>query len=138
MTFSTFSNKGGVKVRKIILLMVIIIILSGCANGDRYNFSGSSENWDVRYVVDVSRETSQQESGTIKYVGEGSAPETINYEIKANAGVAAGTEVTLDDGVANTGYGACEGCAVIQKDEEIEVEIKWDGQIENLILTTDK
>ncbi len=40
--------------KKFVLLVILLILLSGCVNGDRYNFSGSSENWDVFYVVDVS------------------------------------------------------------------------------------
>ena len=124
--------------KKFILLVILLILLSGCVNGDRYNFSGSSENWDVFYVVDVSNGTSQKRSGTIKYVGEDSAPETIDYKIEANAGGSEGTGVTLTDGVVDAASSICEGCAVIQEDEKIEVEIKWDGQTENFILTTDK
>lgn len=124
--------------KKIILLLAMIIFLSGCANGGRYNFSGSSENWDIFYVVDVSNGTSQEKSGTIKYVGEGSAPKTIDYKIEANAGGSEGTGVTLTDGVVDAASSICEGCAVIQEDEEIEVEINWDGQTENLVLTTNK
>lgn len=115
------------------------LILSGCVDGDRYNFSGSSENWDVIYTVDVSEGTSQEKSGTIKFVGEGEAPETIDYKIEANSGGSEGTGVTLTDGVVDdVASSICEGCAVIQEDEEIEVEITWDGQTENFILTTDK
>lgn len=124
--------------KKIISLLIMTLILSGCVDGDRYNFSGSSENWNVIYTVDVSEGTSEQNRGTIKYVGEGEGPETINYKLTANSGGSEATGLILENGVANTGYGACQGCAVIQKDEKIEVEITWDGETENLILTTNK
>lgn len=130
--------KGGIGVKKLILLFIMALILSGCVDGDRYNFSGSGENWDVFYVVDVSNGTSQVEEGTVKYTGEGEAPDTINYKLEANLGSSGGTGVDITDGTGNIANGACSGCAVIQGDEEIEVEITWDGQTENLILTTDK
>ncbi|ANU21388.1 hypothetical protein BBI15_14985 [Planococcus plakortidis] len=123
--------------KKIIGLLVLAFDLSGCVDGDRYNFSGSSENWDVFYVVDVSDGTNQEKSGTIKYVGEGNAPEMIDYEIEASGSGSEGTGITLNEGTADTGRSSCEGCAVIQEDEEIEVEITWNGQTENLLLTTD-
>lgn len=124
--------------KKTILLVMMAMVLSGCANGDRYNFSGSSDSWDVFYVVDISNGNEQGTTGTINYTGEEPAPETIDYKIEANSGGSEGTGTTLDDGTANTGSGVCQGCSAIQEDEEIKVEIKWDGQTENLILTTDK
>ena len=124
--------------KNITRLLVLVIILSGCYSGDRYNFSGSSENWEVFYVVEVSGGTSQKKRGTIKYIGNGSAPETIDYKIEANAGGSEGTGVILNEGVTEAASSICEGCAVIQEDEKIEVEIIWDGQTENLILSTDK
>lgn len=124
--------------KKFVLLVFLLMLLSGCVNGDRYNFSGGSENWEVFYVVDVSNETNQEKSGTIKYVGEGSAPEMIDYKIEANAGGSFGNGVTLIDGVVDAGSSICKGCAITQEDEEIEVEIKWEDQTENLILTINK
>ncbi|MFD1032852.1 hypothetical protein [Metaplanococcus flavidus] len=124
--------------KKLITLLIMVLILSGCVDGDRYNFSGSSENWDVVYVVDVRNWDEQNDTGTIKYIGEKQAPETLDYKIEFTAGSDSGTGKTLDNGVTQTGGGGCQGCAVIQKDEEIEVEITWNGQTENLILTTGK
>ncbi|ALS74995.1 hypothetical protein AUC31_07035 [Planococcus rifietoensis] len=123
--------------KKISGLLVLLFILSGCVDGDRYNFSGSSENWDVFYVVDVSDGTNQVEDGTVKFTGDGQAPETIEYKLEANSGGSEGTGITLSDNVASIANGSCGGCAVIQEDEEIEVEITWNGQTENLLLTTD-
>lgn len=122
--------------RKIIVLIIVLFVLSGCVDGDRYNFAGSSENWDVFYVVDVSDQTEQKQTGTINYRGEEPAPETMDYRIKYSGGSSSGIDVPLVNGTANTGRGVCQGCAVIQKDEEIEVEITWNGQTETLFLTT--
>ncbi|WP_238532187.1 membrane lipoprotein lipid attachment site-containing protein [Planococcus antarcticus] len=125
-------------VKKMIMFLVLLFILTGCVNGDRYTFSGSSENWDVFYVVDVSDGTNQVEDGIVTYTGEDDPPETIEYKLEANLGTSEGTGITIKDGTGSIANGACRGCAVIQEDEEIKVEITWNGQTENLIVTTDK
>ncbi|MCH4827953.1 hypothetical protein [Planococcus halocryophilus] len=125
--------------KKCISLIILLFILSGCGNdSDRYNFSGSSENWDVFYVVNVSNGNAQEKTGTIKFTGEGEGPEIIDYKIETNSGGSEATGITLDDKVANLGNNMCEGCAVVQGDEEIEVEVTWNGQTEKLTLINKK
>ncbi|WP_017380546.1 hypothetical protein [Paenisporosarcina sp. TG-14] len=116
------------------LLLFSLILLSGCAEDNRFDFAGKNENWNVFYIVNVSNGDTQDANGTIKYVGEGQAPEKINYTIKTLSGSSEGTGILLEEGVANAGRSSCEGCAIIQKDEEIEVEITWNGQSEKLVL----
>lgn len=124
--------------KKYVSLIILLFILSGCGNGsDRYNFSGSSENWDVFYVVNVSNGDREEKKGTMKFTGEGEVPETIDYKIETNSGGTEATGITLNDEVADLGNSFCDGCAVTQGDEEIEVEITWNGQTENLILTNE-
>ncbi|WP_033542741.1 hypothetical protein [Planococcus sp. CAU13] len=124
--------------KKIIPFFIMAIILSGCVDGDRYNFSGSSENWEALYVVDVSGGTHQVEEGSVRYTGEGEVPDTINYKVDTKPGSSEGNGAGVTDGVVNIGGGACSGCGVVQEDQEIEIEITWNGQTENLVLTTDK
>ncbi|EIM07498.1 hypothetical protein A1A1_04782 [Planococcus antarcticus DSM 14505] len=125
--------------KKIIGLLVLMVILSGCGNdSNRYNFAASGENWDAFYVVNVSNGDREEKSGTVKFTGEGEAPEIINYKIETNSGGTEATGVTVNNGVVDIGKGFCDGCAVIQGDEEIEVEITWDGQTEKLLLKNDK
>lgn len=126
--------------KRIIVLLVFLFILSGCVNGDRYryNFSGSSENWDVLYIVDVSDGTNQVKNGIVKYIGEGDSPDTIEYKLESNSGTAEDTGIIIEHGNGNIANIECTGCKVIQKDEEIKVAISWNGQTENLILTIDK
>ncbi|PSL40897.1 hypothetical protein B0H99_10329 [Planomicrobium soli] len=122
--------------KRLTVLMTVLLFLSACGNGDnRYNFSGSSKNWDMFYVVNVSNGDSEEKNGTIKFTGSGEAPETINYKIATSSGGSEGIGITLEDAVGKTGNGYCSGCAVIQKDEEIEVQITWNGQTENFVLT---
>lgn len=125
--------------KRLTLLVILLLTLSSCGNSsDRFNFSGSSENWEVFYVVNVFGKDNEEKNGTIKFIGEEDPPETIDYKIETISGGSEGTGVTLNDGVGNIGNAFCEGCAVIQRDEEIEVEIVWNGQTENLVLTTEK
>ncbi|MDJ0333026.1 hypothetical protein [Planococcus sp. S3-L1] len=120
------------------ILVILLIVLSGCSDGNRYNFTDSTENWDVFYDVDVSAGDEQRTTGTIKYIGKEPAPKTIDYKIEYATGVAEGMGKSLTDGSVSTGNDACTGCSVIQEDDEIAVEITWDGQKEKLVLTTGK
>ena len=109
-------------------------------DGDSYSFSGSGDNWDVIFKVEVSNEVEQRASGKIKYIGDNKAPETIDYKIEYNnkSQGNSGVESSLENGVVKFKSGICGNCEMIQKDEEIEVEIMWEGQSEKLILTTGK
>lgn len=125
--------------KKITFLAILLLILSGCGTGNaRYDFSGSSENWNMTYVVNVSSGDREEKNGTVKFIGDGQAPETIDYKIETNSGGSAGTGITLSEKAGKIGNGFCKGCAVMQWDEEIMVEITWDGQKENLMLTTEE
>ncbi|ANU17940.1 hypothetical protein BBI11_13245 [Planococcus maritimus] len=118
------------------LFLGILIMLSGCSEADRYNFDGSSDNWDVFYTVDVTSEDSKEATGKIVYTGKDPAPETIIYSIGSTAGASSGN-VSVDDDEVLVDRSACEGCTDIQQDEELEVEIKWDGHVEEFALTTE-
>ena len=122
--------------KKLALLLALLLVLGGCVEGDRYQFQGSGDNWDVKYIVDVSQQDSEEATGTIRYTGEGEAPETIIYSIASNSSEVSGNVVT-DEGTANIGRSICDGCAVVQKDDDIQVEIKWDGQVETFELSTE-
>ena len=108
--------------------------------GTRYSFSGSGDNWDILYEAVVTNEVEQQTAGKIKYIGDNKAPETIDYTIKYNnlGQGSSGEERPLKFGALKFKDVTCGNCEIIQKDDEIEVEIMWEGQTEKLILTTDK
>ncbi|MGN4124220.1 hypothetical protein ACMGD3_04230 [Lysinibacillus sphaericus] len=121
-------------------MVTLVFLMSGCSDSDSYSFSGSGESWEVVYDVVVTNETDQQTAGTIKYIGDDKAPETIDYKIKYN-GLGQGSwdeESSLKFGAVKFKDVTCGNCEIIQKDDEIEVEIIWGEQTEKLILTTDK
>ena len=126
--------------RQILLLVTVVFFMSGCSDRDSYSFSGSGENWDVVYKVVITSGTEQQTAGTIKYIGDDKAPETIDYIIEYN-GLGQGSsdeESTLKFGAVKFKNITCGNCEIIQKDDDIEVEIMWEEQTEKIILTTDK
>lgn len=118
---------------------MMLLLLTACGDEtNRYNFKGSSDNWDMNYVVNVTASDSQDKSGTVIYTGKGQAPETVDYQITTSSSGSEGTGVVLENGKAGSiGKVSCEGCSVIQKNEEIQVEISWDGQTEEFVLTRD-
>lgn len=120
-------------------MLMMLLLLTACGDEtNRYNFKGSSDNWDMNYVVDVTSSDSQNKSGTVIFTGEGQVPETVDYNITTKLGMSAGTGVMLESGKAGSiGKVSCEGCTIIQEDEEIQVEISWNGQTEEFVLTKD-
>lgn len=123
--------------RRLSLLVILLMVLSGCS-GERLEFSGSNENWKVFYVVEVSDGDRQETTGTIEYIGDETPPETFDYEMVNVLTVLGETGKHLKDGKATIGNDRCNDCRTLQKDDELEVEIKWDGQTENLTLNNSK
>lgn len=126
--------------RQILLLVTLVFLLSGCVDEDKSSFSGSGDNWDVSYEAVVTNEVEQQTAGKIKYIGDNKAPETLDYTIEYNnlGQGSSGEERPLKFGAFKFKDVTCGNCEIIQKDDEIEVEITWEGKKEKLILTTDK
>lgn len=123
--------------RRLSLLGILLMVLSGCS-GERLEFSGSSENWKMFYVAEVSNGDRQETTGTIEYIGDKPTPETFDYEMVNVLTVLEETGKPLKDGKATIGNDRCNNCRTLQKDDELEVEIKWDGQTENLRLNNSK
>lgn len=123
--------------KKLSLLMILLLSLGGCSNGGIYEFSGTSENWDVFYVVDVTTDDEQEVTGTLEYVGNQIIPETVDYEVGTTFTKMGETDTPLIDGKATIGN-SCKGCETFQEDDELEVEIRWGDQQEKLILKNEK
>lgn len=122
--------------RRFSLLTFLLLILSGCGIGERHEFAGSSENWQVLYVVEVSNGDRQETTGTIEYIGDKPIPEAFDYEMVNVLTTLGGTGRPLIDGKAIIGNDRCENCRIIQEDDELEVEIMWNGQSDKFVLMT--
>ena len=142
--------------KKIILLFVTALILSGCNTGDgtvspenitpegNYSFTGSNENWEVLFEVDVVNkdqgENQVDENGTLTFIGEDEAPEMVDYKLKTDSGINSkeGTGVPIYEEVGSFAQGSCGNCVPMDADEELELEIIWDGNTEKIILNSNE
>lgn len=120
--------------KKMILLFLLAFILSGCGIGERYELSGTSDNWEVFYVVEVSKQNKLMGSGNLEYTGDEPIPETFNYEIKFDTSTSKITGEQLTSRKMKIGNTKCDLC-YFDEDDEIELQIEWDGKTENMILT---
>lgn len=126
------------KMKKLMWLLVLSMFLSSCGNAERYEFIGSSENWEVLYIVKVTGRNMEETSAIIKYKGEGKAPKAINYALDGKSGGSSGTDIPITNGMVETAKSSCSGCVtIIQKDEEIDMKIMWNGQKDQFILTAE-
>lgn len=121
--------------KKIIGLSIFLLItLGGCGEGDRFVFSGESENWQVDYEAIIYDETSEETFGSIKYKGIEPSPKEINYVIKSGSDEKSGKNISLEEGSTTISKGSCRSCAITREDEEMKVEIIWDGKKESFTI----
>ncbi|MYL49954.1 hypothetical protein GLV98_10680 [Halobacillus litoralis] len=117
-----------------IFFFMTAVVLTGCLGQKTLHFQEESENWEVEYIADVKSEDSESTSLHITYVGEGEAPENINYTLDSPTGGREGDYVLLNDGMVQQMGNFCSGCAVTRKDHEIQVTIEWGEKEETLDL----
>lgn len=147
-------------VKNFIIFLVIAFIISGCINENEnittgntsseynYTFAGSSESWEASYEIDITDkkqgETQRDEEGTLQFIGDGEAPELIDYKIVLENGVdsSEGTGAPIYDNVGNFSQVSCGNCVPpinedepIEDDAELELEIMWNDKSEKMTLT---
>ncbi|REJ10982.1 hypothetical protein [Halobacillus trueperi] len=110
---------------KVILFLLTALVLTGCFGQKTLHFQEESEEWEVEYIADVKSEDSESTSLHITYVGEGEAPEHINYNLDSPTGGREGDYVLLNDGMVQQMGNFCSGCAVTKENHEIQVTIEW-------------
>lgn len=115
--------------------ILLLLILSSCGIGERYELKGSSDNWEVFYAVEVSSHNDATGTGTLEYTGAEPIPEKFDYMIHYKQSGSGTTNNELTDRNVNFGNFRCESC-YFDEDDEIEVEINWDGKKENIFLKT--
>ncbi|ANU27663.1 membrane lipoprotein lipid attachment site-containing protein [Planococcus versutus] len=142
--------------KKVILFFILALILSGCTSQDEdifsedvtseinYIFEGSNENWGISYKVDVINkkkgENQVDEYGTAKFIGEGQTPEMIDYKLATETDInsSEGVGIPIYDRIGDFAQGSCGNCVPMQGDEELELEIIWNGKSEKILLTTNE
>lgn len=120
--------------KKIITILFVAVLLSGCIGGEQYLYSGKSESWSMTYKIVEAQSGSQQVEGTLEYIGAGTAPETIDYSMNSVIRGQSTTNVPVTDGKAMLQNTSCVDCGIIQEHTKIKVEIIWDGKSETFNL----
>lgn len=120
--------------KKLIMVVFAVFLLSGCIGGEQYHYSGKSQSWNMTYKVVESESGSQQVQGTLDYVGAGTAPERIDYSMNTVTQGQSATGVPVTDGRVALQNESCLNCGIIQEHTKIKVEINWDGQSETFNL----
>lgn len=119
--------------KKTILLCFLFLFLVACSNQQTYYYKGESENWDVKYTINVTGKDSQSGDIMIRYIGDNEIPKEINYEINSSSGTVSGNH-ELNDGVLETSGSTCSGCGVTKENAELDVTINWDGKSDSFTL----
>lgn len=119
-------------IKRIILLILIVVTLIGCA-GETYSFDGESENWEMELTV-YTTGNNENASISINYIGDGDPPEEIDYKINKRNTEYAGHVLYPEKGIEWEDI-ICKECYPIKKEEKVEVEISWDGNTENFTLS---
>jgi len=137
----------------IILLLICTLFLMGCEKGGNndydasrnqsankniiINYEGTSRYWAVSYKID-GNEKSHDSYFTFKYTGEDSSlVKEVNYSIDGPKEGGSG-RFTLDSTKEYTGKMEMTGGLPSSTDRDIDVKIKWNGNIELLLLKKSK
>ncbi|SET10947.1 hypothetical protein SAMN05216389_105198 [Oceanobacillus limi] len=90
----------------------------------------------MEYIVYINSSTSEEGELSIKYTGEEQVPNTINYKVGAYSGE--GRPLGDDNSPTSiTRSTGCSGCSVTEENDEIDVEIEWNGNSETFTLTSE-
>lgn len=134
---------GGVKLKKIITLLLTVLALTACAETTKYDykFTGASEHWEAEYA-NKGTEVWGEKDGQRTYANEDSyefllefkgdseemsSIKKVEYTYKTSSGEGKGTEEFTESNkvVVFSSKGSSNG-AKIGGDEVIQVNVKWD------------
>lgn len=126
------------KIKGVIIALFTLLVLAACIEDSKeITFQNESDNWTVEYTATVKNENQETNRLYVEYIGEGEAPDRIDYRIVEGSGEAERTNATLEQGVLNSNLGSCSGCAVSSENDEVEITIEWDGNSETIQLNSD-
>ncbi|NJP39412.1 hypothetical protein [Alkalicoccus luteus] len=113
--------------QRVSIWAIMLLFVAACQNQDTLHFSNEGDNWEVDYTVNIYDENSQSIDYAIRYIGEESLPETLNYSIGSTTVTG---EILSEGGVIEHSGSGCSGCAVTREDDDIEFSIEWDDEHE--------
>lgn len=128
--------------KKIIFTILALMILSAC-EPKQYYYVGEGENW--RFQVNTTGlEKDNRSDWRLQYIGKGSYPETLNYEIRdlsfsqVDPPKATGIQLNENGMYTQESSTLCQQCRNTKEQQEFEVRIEWEEQSEILKVIFDK
>lgn len=124
---------------KFLVIFFSIVLLSACNMEQKQQkqliFFGVSDNWSVRYEVNMIDDNSETKGLIIKYIGNGPIPKEVEYSVDSMSGSV--TDILDKNGTFKMSGSGCDGCAITRENQEIEAIIEWGNQSEIIPLTTE-
>ncbi|MFD2640173.1 hypothetical protein [Piscibacillus salipiscarius] len=70
------------KIKGVILALFTLLVLTACIEDSKeLTFQNESDNWLVEYTATVKGDDQETNRLYVEYIGEGEAPERIDYRI---------------------------------------------------------
>ncbi|MFC5711932.1 hypothetical protein ACFPU1_04005 [Thalassorhabdus alkalitolerans] len=117
----------------IVSFIAINGLLIGCSDQRSVEFVGEGNNWDVKYTAHIQEENQEDIDYIIRCIGSNAPPDTINYKIDSLE--VTGAALNENAYVEHTNN-SCSGCTITNKNDELEVTIKWEEESESFYLTS--
>lgn len=125
--------------KRFMVLTFLLLLLSGCGNDESKEFSGESDNWKFTYYSNELGTEDSHNIAKIEYIGTGLKPKEVMFDFgQGEDGESFGaiSQLQEDGTYKETDYGTCKTCTILNENQEVSGVIEWDGQKENLILTS--
>ncbi|MBT2646607.1 hypothetical protein J7E52_07710 [Bacillus sp. ISL-34] len=123
--------------KTLIIMIILLSVLVGCSNGDKYiKLSGESNNWKGEYVA-TATEDSENGTFTFKYKDLDSEVFFKNLEISINDGETKQKTTNHKEPTVEI-QTSCSGCSVTNESMPIHITINWDGNEEIFYLEQSK
>lgn len=127
-----------------VMFIFLSLTLSACSTDEKeYNFSGTSNNWVVKYETEIS-EGKERADFSFEYIGEEAEPAIFGYNLNSKWFELASKEEQFNhpNKNINSGNSECTGpplneksCEVIiEENETMEAKIEWNGHSEVIVL----
>lgn len=128
--------------RKIsILLLLLLLLLVACSNNtsdnETFTFSGETDNWAANLKINQTDDDYEKQEFVLKYKGkDANSVGEIKYNVDTGFGGFSRSGATLEEnGTLKDNDEANPTNAKVNKNSEIEVTVKWNGNTETFKLS---
>ena len=131
---SSSTNARGDSLKKIILLSLLMLILTGC--NEYLTYSGESDNWNGNYTTTINSDSGCENGNFLFHFKDKTKDIGLeNIEVDIDRGPKLWEERFERNPISIT---TGSGCTIYNEDEGIRVTIKWDDDNEESFLLEKK